>query len=71
MARILVQTDDCRTILEERDVRAVDLDDEVASVPLLGRIERALHEAHDTGARKRVRRLLSIVPAQDYREVHG
>jgi len=71
MARILVQTDDRRTILEERDVQPVDLDDEVAAVPLLDRIERALHEAQNAGARKRIRRLLSIVPAQDYREVQG
>jgi hypothetical protein len=70
MARITVQTDDRRTVLEERDVHADQICDEPSASPLLDRLRSAVQDAERPPVRKRrVRRLASIVPARDYKLV--
>lgn len=66
MARILVQTDDRRTILDEHDVQVADINDELVASRLLDRLERAIAVAE---RRRPTRRIAAIVPASDYREV--
>ncbi len=71
MARILVQTNDRRTVLDQRNVRIADIDDEESAVALLDRLADAIQLAEARlGARRRtVRHLAAIVPASDYRDV--
>ena len=70
MARITVQTDDRRTVLEERHVGVEQIRDEPSASRLLDRLRRAVQDAEHPPAIKRpVRRLVSIVPARDYRLV--
>ncbi|HEV2980243.1 MAG TPA: hypothetical protein VGX51_02325 [Solirubrobacteraceae bacterium] len=70
MARITVQTDDRRIVLEERDVHADQLRDEPSASHLRDRLSRAVQDAERPPVgRRRVRRLASIVPARDYRLV--
>lgn len=70
MARITVQTDDRRTVLEERDVHPDQICDELSASPLLDRLRSAVQDAERPPVRKcRVRRLASIVPARDYKLV--
>jgi hypothetical protein len=70
MARITVQTDDRRTVLEERDVQIDQIRDEPSASHLLDRLRRAVQDAERPPAIKRpVRRLVSIVPARDYKLV--
>ena len=70
MARITVQTDDRRTVLEERDVHVDEIRDEPSASHLLQRLRRAVQDAERPPALKRpVRRLVSIVPARDYKLV--
>jgi predicted short-subunit dehydrogenase-like oxidoreductase (DUF2520 family) len=71
MARIVVQTDDHRTVLEERHVQLADVDDGQASVDLMARLRKAVKAAERTQPKRPVRRLLTILPAADYREVSG
>ena len=86
MARILVQTNDRRTILDEADVHPSSIRDEHVAGDLLGRLERAVTRAERASRTRRgdlnrrpgrslagerpVRRLLAIMPARDYREVY-
>jgi hypothetical protein len=70
MARITVQTDDRRTVLEEADVQVDQIRDDVSASHLLDRLRRAVQDAERPAPRKRsARRLASIVPARDYRVV--
>jgi hypothetical protein len=70
MARILVQTNDCRTVLDERDVQATDIDDGRSAGTLLDRLGRAVRDAElDTPTRTPIKRLAAILPASDYRAV--
>jgi N-formylglutamate amidohydrolase len=70
MARITVQTDDERTVLEERDVHVHHIRQEPAASHLIERLARAVQDAERPPARKRaVRRLVSIVPVRDYKLV--
>jgi hypothetical protein len=71
MARIVVQTDDHRTVLEERGVQLADVNDDRASGDLMARLRKAVGTAERTPARRPVKRLLTILPAADYREVSG
>jgi hypothetical protein len=71
MARIVVQTDDHRTVLEERGVQLADVNDGPESVDLMTRLRTAVGTAERTPAKPAVRRLLTILPAADYREVCG
>jgi len=72
MARIVVQTDDRRTVLEEPDVQISDVSNARARLQLMGRLEAAVGDAERSRPRRRpVKRLLTIVPAVDYREVSG
>lgn len=73
MARILVQTNDYRTVLDESDVQLADINDEQVAGGLLDRVGRAVHDAECGRARPRrpVRRLAAIVPVSDYRVVRG
>ncbi len=72
MARIVVQTDDRRTVLDEGDVQVADISDEDSSRPLLHRLEQALRDAESRrfSRTRRVRRLVAIVPTS-YRDVNG
>lgn len=70
MARITVQPDDRRTVLEERHVQADQICDEPSASHLLDRLRRAVQDAERPPVTKRrVRRLASIVPARDYKLV--
>jgi hypothetical protein len=70
MARILVHTNDRRTVLEEGNVQLQDINDQRTAVGLLDRLERAVHDADRRRVRpdRRVRRLAAILPACDYRD---
>lgn len=70
MARIVIQTDDFHTVLDERDVARRDLDDEGRRTALLARLDRAIHVSERRG-RGAVRRVACIVPVTDYRELRG
>jgi hypothetical protein len=70
MARITVQTDDRRTVLEERDVKLDHIRDEACASDLVDRLRRAVQDTERPSAPRRpARRLASIVPARDYRLV--
>jgi len=71
MARILVQTNDSRTVLEERNVQLADINDGESAAGLLDRLERAIQDAERRLDRRspRVRHLAAIVPVSDYRDV--
>jgi ArsR family metal-binding transcriptional regulator len=71
MARILVQTDDRRTVLDAGDVNLADINDRESASSLLDRLERAIQtaERRPGAARAGVRRVASIVPVSDYRDV--
>ena len=71
MARIVVQTDDHRTILEERGVKLADVSNERASGEVMARLRRAVGTAERGRPDRPVKRLLAILPAVDYREVSG
>jgi hypothetical protein len=68
MARILVQTDDRRTVLDEEGVNPADVESEAAQ-RLLGRIERAVEDADRRRPDRGFRRLGVIAPASDYRQI--
>ena len=70
MARITVQTDDRRTVLEERDVHLDQIRDGRAASHLLSRLRHAVQDAERPPVlKRRARRLVSIVPARDYKLV--
>ncbi len=73
MARILVQTNDYRTVLDEADVELADITRPDADHGLLARLEHAVRDAETRRRRPRtgVRHLASIVPVSDYRDVRG
>ena len=71
MARIVVQTDDRQTVLEEPDVQVSDVSDARTRLQLMGRLQAAVGTAERTRPRRQVKRLLTILPAADYREVSG
>lgn len=71
MARIVVQTDDHQTVLEEPDVQLSDVSDARRRLQLMGRLQTAVGTAERTRTRRPVKRLLTILPAVDYREVSG
>jgi hypothetical protein len=71
MARIVVQTDDRRTVLEEPDVQLADVSDARTRLQLMGRLQAAVGDAERSRPRRQVKRLLTILPAADYREVSG
>ncbi len=73
MARILVQTDDRRTVLEAANVELADINEEHLASDLLERLERAITLAdRSAGCSARpLRRLASIVPLSDYRDLGG
>jgi len=71
MARIVVQTDDRRTVLEEPDVQVADVSDARTRLQLMGRLQAAVGDAERSRPRRHVKRLLTILPAADYREVSG
>ncbi len=71
MARILVQTDDRRTVLDAGGVNVADINDRESASSLLDRLERAIQSAERRPgpASARCRRVASIVPVSDYRDV--
>lgn len=72
MARIVVQTDDRQTVLDEADVQVSDISNAGARLQLMGRLQTAVGDAERKRPRRRqVKRLLTILPASDYREVSG
>ncbi len=72
MARIVVQTDDRQTVLEEPDVQVSDVSNARTRLQLMGRLQTAVGDAERSRPRRRqVKRLLTILPAADYREVSG
>ncbi len=74
MARILVQTDNRRTVLEERSVDLAEIGDDAAAADLMSRLKRAVADAERppaTRPRPRVQHLAAIVPAMHYRDVCG
>lgn len=73
MARILVQTDDYRTVLDERDVQLADINDQRSRGNLRDRLEVAVQDADRRPAKRRrpLRRLAVIIPVSDYRTVSG
>jgi hypothetical protein len=68
VARILVQTNDRRTVLDEADVHPADMS---GTPNLLDRLERAVEEAERVRPTPRFRRRGAIPQAKDYREVSG
>ena len=73
MARILVQTNDRRTILDAPNVEVADINDGELAADLLDRLEHAIVLADDGANRhgRTLRRLSAIVPLSDYRDVGG
>ena len=71
MARIVVQTDHRRTVLEQPDVQVADISDARTRLQLMGRLQAAVGDAERSRPRRQVKRLLTILPAADYREVSG
>jgi hypothetical protein len=73
MARILVQSNDHRVVLDARNVRHADIKADESPGGLLDRLERAVRDAdRDRTSRKRApERLLAIVPARGYLDVSG
>ncbi len=72
MARIVVQTDDRQTVLEEPDIQVSDVSNARTRLQLMGRLQAAVGDAERSRPRRRkVKRLLTILPAADYREVSG
>ncbi len=71
MARILVQTNDRRTVLDEGDVQIADINDQESAAGLLDRLEHAIEDAERRRRRRSrpVRHLAAIVPVSDYRDV--
>ena len=70
MTRITVQTDDERTVFEERDVQLDHIRHEPAASHLFDRLTRAVQDAERPPQRqRRVRRIVSIVPVRDYKLV--
>jgi hypothetical protein len=71
MARILVQTDDHRTVLEAGNVHVADINDQETCVRLLDRLERAIHDSERrlVTPNPPVRHMAGVAPARDYREV--
>jgi hypothetical protein len=70
MARILVQTNDSRTVLDERDVHRGDIVGQRSAQTLLDRLERAVEDADlERPQASPVRHLATILPAKDYRAV--
>jgi len=73
MARILVQTNDYMTVLDEHHVRLADLEDDRSAGSLLTRLGRAVRDAdEDPPRRKRMPRRLAVIAAtSDYLDVSG
>jgi hypothetical protein len=71
MARILVQTNDRRTVLDEGDVRPADISGRAAAARLLGRLERAVEDAERERTQIQRTPVGAIAAASDYREVSG
>ena len=71
MARILVQTNDRRTVLDERNVQIADINDQTSASGLLDRLEHAIADAERRRGRRSppVRHVAAIVPVSDYRDV--
>ena len=53
MARIVVQTDDRRTVLEEPDVQLADVSDARTRLQLMGRLQAAVGDAERSRPRRR------------------
>ncbi len=74
MARILVQTNDCLTVLDERHVRLADMHDSASPASLLTRLGRAIQDADSSPPRRTrapARHATVVAAATDYREVSG
>ena len=71
MARILVQTNDRRTVLDEADVRLADISDDDRAAALLDRLEGAVENAERAPSQSppRFERDSAIVPVSSYRDV--
>jgi hypothetical protein len=70
MARILVQTNDRRTVLDEADVRLADISDDDCAAALLDRLEGAIENAERApGPSPPPERRRAIVPVSSYRDV--
>jgi hypothetical protein len=71
MARILVQTNDRRTVLDEAEVQLADVNDQDQAADLLDRLGRAIVQAERVprSPGPRGRRPRALVPVSDYRDV--
>jgi hypothetical protein len=70
MARILVQTNDYRTVLDERNVQLADINDERPNADMLERLRQAIR---DSGRRPRnpsASHQVAILPAKGYLELN-
>jgi hypothetical protein len=72
MARILVQTNDYRTVLDERNVQLADINDETSNADLLERLRQAIR---DSARRRRprspsARHQVAVLPAKGYLELN-
>lgn len=69
MARIVVQTNDYRTVLDERHVRLADINE---CLCLLDRLEQAVKEAECPPTRSRRRMHTAMMaPASDHRALNA
>jgi len=68
MARILVQTNDYRTVLDERNVQLADINDKTPNADLLERLGQAIQDSERRPSRRTpsVRRPVAIAPATGY-----
>jgi hypothetical protein len=73
MARILVQTNDYRTVLDERNVQLADINDKAPNAELIQRLGRAIQDSERRPSRRSrsARHLVAIAPAKGYLELNG
>lgn len=73
MARILVQSNDHRVVLDARNVRRAEIKAGESRGGLLDRLERAVRDADrdQTSSKRAPERLLAIVPVRGYLDVSG
>ena len=72
MARILIQTNDCRTVFDERDVSLTEINGERSRNGLVERIGHAIREAEKGryAGPPSVGGVLAVSPVRGYLELH-
>jgi hypothetical protein len=70
MARILVQTNDYRTVLDERNVQLADINDEASNADLLERLRQAIRDSARRPRDPSARHQVAILQTKGYLELN-